>query len=162
MVKGIVGTTTKYCGEVRMFVETTGGKIEVKEKNSGCKRLWDFLTRAAAGQDTREYAPKYIDIRKGDGTSILYKRIPFTGVVFGEAVVRSTDSSSVLFNATLLYEHLKSKPSEGVALNLIMLDATGKPLAIVESASALSDVCNSIVPGVDGVIQWKLTFLNAE
>ena len=162
MKQGTLSTEVRYSGEVHMYVEANGGRIEVCEHNSGTKALWNAIARAILGQDIRSSVPKYIDIVfPGTGTSLLFRRLPFSNAVMGDLAEKNKTTSdtrtSVRLSAVLMNEY-KTQSSAMGTLQLRMLNSNNEVLAVIESPSALSDIYTSVVPGVDAVIEWTMSF----
>lgn len=162
MKQGMLNTDVAYAGQVQMYVETNGGRIEVCEHNSGTKVLWNTLARAILGQDVKGSVPKYIDIVYPDtGTSLLFRRLPFSNVVMGDLAEKNKQKSdthtSVRLSAVLMNEY-KTQSSAIGTLQLRMLNNNNEVLAKIDSPSALSDIYTSVVPGVNAVIEWTMTF----
>jgi hypothetical protein len=73
---------------------------------------------------------------------------------------KSNDRTSVRLSAVLMNEY-KTQSSASGLLQLRMLNGNNEILATVDSPSALSDIYTSVVPGVDAVIEWTMTFSDA-
>lgn len=160
MSRGIINTGVSYYGEVKISLNTPKGKKEIYKHNDGQKPLWNLLAKAIAGYDVKDLLPKYLDIVDSTGTSLLFKRLLFTGVVWGDAVETSDDSTSALFYSTLMNEY-KSRRVYNGSLTLQMLDSNGNVLASVKSDSELGDAYSSVTNGVNATIEWKMVFSNA-
>ena len=160
MMKGTTSTDVGYSGEVRIYLKSNDNMKEVYVHNEGKKALWNLLARAVAGYDVKNLLPRYLDlVNETSGLSMLYKRIPFTGIIWGDSVEKDETGTSTLFNATLTSEY-KTKSISNSKIELRMLNSNNDVLASVSGGTGILDVYNSVVPGVDAVIEWKLTFKN--
>ena len=76
-----------YRGEVKIqFVRDKNVKKTIKKHNEGTSKLFQIIAMALARQDIESLTPHYLDVVKGDGSSILLYRPTVTAVTPKQAV----------------------------------------------------------------------------
>jgi hypothetical protein len=155
--------TVGYSGSVtaRLSVHNPNG---YHFKNNGKKPLWELLSRAVTGKDCSVLTPKSIGIYQDDGegnySMLTFTPLPIYGTVYGDVVGENSDNqASVLFTATASYADRKNLANGNVVLRLMSADDT--ILAEVKDIdSTLKDIHNAMIPGIDAIYEWQLTFRN--
>ena len=152
-----------YRGGVRarLSVHNSNGR---HFKNKGYKPLWNLLAKAITGNNFSTMCPASIGIYQKDGDvyrSLTYSPIPIYGKVWGDVVEESATSTSALFTATATYADRKNDATGDVVLRL--LTASDEVLAEVDDIDGiLRDIHNAMIPGIDAIYEWQLTFENME
>lgn len=152
-----------YSGSVRarLSVHNSNG---YHFKNKGHKLLWDLIARAITGNEFQSATPKSIGIFQKEESSyksLTYFPIPIYGMVWGDVVEKDENSTSVLFTATASYADRKNDATGPVVLRLLTAD--DRVLAEVEDIDGiLQNIHNAMIPGIDAIYEWQLTFKNAE
>ena len=135
-------------------------------KNNGRELLWELLARAVTGNKIESIIPKSIGIYQkedNDYISLTYSPIPIYGKVWGDVVSRDANSCSARFSATSIYTNKKKEASDTGKVVLRLLTEAEEVLAEVEddSTETLKNIHNSVMPGIDALYEWQLTFRNA-
>ena len=158
-------STIEYSGGVRarLSVHNSNG---YHFKNNGKKLLWELLARAVTNNDIKSIIPKSIGVYQKTGStysSLTYSPIPIYGRVYGDVVSKDKDSCSALFSATATYSTKKVDATNKGKVVLRLLTESDDILAEVEDdeVGTLAGIHNAIVPGIDVLYEWKLTFRNA-
>ena len=136
-------------------------------KNNGQPLLWELLARAVTGNEIATISPKSIGIyeRIGENSdndkSLTYAPIPIYGKVYGDVVSNDPNSCSALFSATATSTDRKNEATGQVVLKLLTAD--DRVLAEVKDndAEVLKGIHNAMIPGIDAMYEWQLTFRNA-
>ncbi len=157
-------STIEYSGGVtaRLSIHNSNG---YHFKNNGKELLWELLARSVTGNDISSIVPKSIGIYQKDGNkevSLTYAPIPIYGKVYGDVVSKDENSCSALFSATATHANRKLPATGEVTLKL--LTASEDVLAEVkdDSNKTLQNIHNAMIPGIDALYEWKLTFRNAQ
>ena len=150
-----------YSGAVAISLTPVKGKPVNKYKNMGLQPLFDLITKFLSGDDSAKRGiPAYLDIHSGI-SSLLIRPVPLVGTVWGAASgVVAENSSSISMSAvvTVSDKAEKSKINKDILFRLI--DVDGKVLAQIQGKD-LADLYNSVVTGVDMLVEWVLTFSNS-
>lgn len=151
------------------IVTLTVGDMVVEVTNTGTAELGYVICKALAGQSVVGRIPRYFDIQIKEGneyTSLLNKKIPFTGQTYTTETEATTEELNELtLLATVLHSDKKNTlitPRD--ELRFVIKSEQGYVLAYIteveDKKTNLSDIFNNIVPGVDCVIEWHMKILN--
>lgn len=150
-----------YSGRVTISLTPVKGKPVNKYKNMGLQPLFDLITKFLSGDNSAKRGiPAYLDVHNGTN-SLLIRPVPLVGVVWGEATgVVAENSSSISMSAVVT---VSDKAEKGIVTKDVLfrlIDVDGKVLAEIQGKD-LSDLYNSVVTGVDMLVEWVLTFSNS-
>ena len=154
---------TTYKGVVNITLSTKGHKRPFQMYNTGTKHLFDTLSKAMAGYSVTGCTPRYIDIQYASIPDVyqtaLSTRIPFTGIVYGEAAEAGENEGRVLLNATITSEDKQPINTLSDA-RLVILDGNKRPLAIVggSNSAQVQELWNAITDATDAIVEWSLIF----
>jgi hypothetical protein len=99
------------------------------------------------------------EVENGEPIRLTYSPLPIYGKVWGSVVAESDNSTSALFTASASYVNRKQLATGKVLLRL--LTSSEEVLAEVEDVDGmLKDIHNAMVPGIDAIYEWQLTFKN--
>lgn len=149
---------------------TNSNEIGMCLHNAGLKPLWNLFAMAVCGYEVLNKRPRYLMISKklkGPGGEEIYEdclssRIPFVGIVWGDAVEVSSNSTSARFTATVTKaDRIRTIPvTETAVLRMSSLDED-EILAEVEDVDGqLAKMHNSMMTGVNATYEWIMTFTN--
>lgn len=167
----INGFMCSYTGIVDIIFQRNNEQIKkVTIHNAGLDALFMSVCKALAGYSIQEDRPVYVDLRKGpftsdSGTSILSKRVSVSGASY------SFDSDLnkwvCKLSATISYADILS-PAELSSENELRLYLTnGKKTPsdlaylVLKEEGASSSELDSLKPGTQALIQWKMCFGNS-
>lgn len=157
----------QYRGVVTLSV----GDKTVEATNTGTAELGYVICKALSGQPIVGRIPRYFDIQIKDGEdfiSILNKKIPFTGQTYTTETETTTEELNelVLFATVLDSDKERDIVSDKAFLRFVVKSEMGYVLAYIteleDNSTSLSKIFNSIVSGVDCVIEWHMKILNKE
>jgi hypothetical protein len=158
-----ISNEISYKGVVTVTLNTQGHKRPFQMYNTGTKHLFDTISRAIAGYDITGSTPRYIDIQYTVSPDVyetaLSTRIPFTGIVYGEAAEANSNEGRVLLNATITAEDKQPLNSLSDA-RLVILDSNRNPLAIIggSSSARVQELWDAITNSTDAMVEWALIF----
>lgn len=162
-----------YKGDVEISFICNGVKLSKTLHNSGTQFFLDVITQFLAGYDVSSNIPKYIDVQDDSqegNKSVLKRRIPLTGVVWGPAASTDYNGNAEPVNAksslkltTVITNNDKSAVSQLTAGAVRILDAHDNILCEIkdtETNDTIKRMWEAINATTDAIIDWKLTFQN--
>ena len=165
----INGMIVGYEGIVELSFVKNGKTLRKTVHNAGLDALFMALCKALAGYSIKEDRPVYVDLRKGpyssdNGTSILSRRVS----VSGSSYSYDTDLRkwTCKLSATISYTDLMSsaelQSEEEIRLYLLNGKKTPSDLAYItlKDYGETSSELDSLMPGTQILIQWKMYFGN--
>lgn len=159
-----------YQGEVAVRLSNSKD-IPIHLHNAGFKPLWNALAKAMAGYPIADEVPTYFSVYKRTGSpdtggysyeDCLLKHIQFVGPVWGDAVEKKEESTSVRFTVTVTKRDRRITVDSNSVAVLRMFSRSGEVLAEVEDNidKVIAKSHNSMITGVDAIYEWKMTFKN--
>lgn len=159
-VKSNIKDGVGYSGNVVIRMSNSKSRRVLELKNNGKKALWNMLAKAVLGIDVSSRIPRYLDMISSSGTSLLFRRIPFTGSVYHDTDGKKDYSTSTVFVAALTSENKKISSGEVGDVTMRMVNSANEVLAEINGSSALGSIYKNVVPGVDAIIEWEMMFMN--
>lgn len=158
-----------YKGDVQISFICNGIQLSKILHNSGTQFFLDVITQFLAGYDVTSNIPKYIDVQD-DNESVLKRKIPLTGIVWGPAASTDYDASaqplyakSSLKLTAVITNNDKSSVQELSKGSIKIIDSFDNVLCEVKDtidSESIKLMWDSINSTTDAIIDWVLTFQN--
>lgn len=171
-----LNNSINYSGVVNIKLKTNDKIYNFGTCNTGLAYLWQTITMALAGLNIHKRLPKYLDLKyrvsQGEDpeirTTLLYQKIPFTGISYGLIAGANDQQDCLLLNAVISSYNLKEiniDNTEGLALEILSFE--GQPMAEVVVDTGAEDTLLIDLykilrqnPNNDALIEWKIIIEN--
>lgn len=168
-MRGQVCNNTGYAGELTIKLNSNNNTVLYRVMNEGHKPLWNAIARVFAGDDVKKYIPKYILVVEQEGSNpVMAGPVPINGAVWGDLVEKSDTSTSVLYKATVTAADKIRSCTDDERLTIQLLnsdsstDSQRKNVMASITHEDIGKAWNTLKPGVDIILEWKLTFSNKD
>jgi hypothetical protein len=83
--------------------------------------------------------------------------------VFGKVLGETSQlNTCALFTATVSYENRKNQAVDDEIVLRLLTESDVALAEIVDTSGTLKDIHNAMVPGIDAIYEWQLTFTNTD